>query len=372
MKKRKITYILSGIDKAQAFEWISLGIDSSRFEISFIIINKKEPFLYKWLKGRRIRVNYINGGGKLSYLTSFFKIFFILLKNRPDVVHTHLLQANLTGLSAAKILFIKKRYYTRHHSTFHHEYYPKAVRLDKICNQLASGIVAISENVKNVLIEKENVDPEKIVLIHHGFDLGEFLKVSNTRVEALKKKYNISDTFHPVIGVISRQTEWKGIQYTIEAFRTVVNRYPNALLILANSSGSYHHHIRILLRENIPERNFIEIEFENDLFALYKLFDIYVHVPVNGEIEAFGQTYVEALASSVPSVFTLSGVATEFIIDRENALVVPFRDSRSIAEKILELIPDASLRNSLTEQGLKDIGIFNLNLFIQKLEHIYA
>ena len=41
----------------------------------------------------------------------------LLLKIKPHTVHTHLFDANLSGLMAAKLLGIKKRIYTRHHST---------------------------------------------------------------------------------------------------------------------------------------------------------------------------------------------------------------------------------------------------------------
>jgi hypothetical protein len=61
---------------------------------------------------------------------------------------------------------------TRHSSDFHHIYFPSAVKYDRFTNWLATDIVAISENVQNILLNWESVNPAKVHLIKHGIDLG--------------------------------------------------------------------------------------------------------------------------------------------------------------------------------------------------------
>ena len=105
---------------------------------------------------------------------------------------------------------------------------------------------------------------------------------------------------------------------------------------------------------------------------MYKLFDIYTHVPISKSAEAFGQTYVEALASGTPSVFTLSGIANEFIIDKQNALVVPYKNSEAIYCSWNELINDKEIRDRLIINGRNDVAQkFQLNQMITKLEELY-
>ena len=125
--------------------------------------------------------------------------------------------------------------------------------------------------------------------------------------------------------------------------------------------------------ETIPEYSYTEIEFEEDNAALFKCFDVFVHVPINTKIEAFGQIYIEALAAGIPGIFTLSGVAAEFIQDKKNALVVNFNSSDEIYNAINELIHNNELRNRIIENGRKDIAqLFSLSLMIEKLEKIYT
>ena len=181
--------VLSNIDKAIAFEWIAEEINKEQFEISFILLHHEKPFLYTWLKERKIQVHYIQHFGKKSYPKSFIKVYNTLLKIKPKVIHTHLFDANLIGLFAGKLLKIKKRIYTRHHSTYHHNNFPKAVKYDKWSNNMATEVVAISNNVQSVLNQLEKVPLKKIKLIPHGFDLKSFANVSPSAIDDLKQKY---------------------------------------------------------------------------------------------------------------------------------------------------------------------------------------
>tara|TARA_B110001450_G_scaffold64533_1_gene61135 strand:- start:39 stop:1157 length:1119 start_codon:yes stop_codon:yes gene_type:complete len=371
LSKIKITYIISNIDKAISFEWIVENLNSSKFELSFILLNKSESHLFKWLKKQKINTYAIQHSGKRNYFTSFLKVFLILLKIKPEIVHTHLFDANLIGLTTAKILNIKKRIYTRHHSTYHHDNFPKTVKYDLWANLIATKIVAISKNVETILVEREQINNDKITLIHHGFELKNFQSIKKRDVINLKNKYQINDNEYPVIGVIARYIKWKGIEYIITAFKQILKEFPKAKLILANASGPDEKQIKDLLKQ-LPKANFIEIKFESNLFALYHLFDIYIHTPINSEIEAYGQTYVEALAAGVPSIFTLSGVANEFIKNGENALVVPYNNSKEIEKSINYLLKKPQKSKELIENGIKSVQQFNLDLFINKLEKLYS
>lgn len=368
--KKKICYIISNVDKAIAFEWIVEKIDKQKFELTFMLLIPNKPcFLEGYLKDKGIIVERILLESKKDYPSAIFKCRKLLKKLKTDMVHCHLRDANIIGLIAAKTLNIRKRIYTRHHSSYHHEYFPKAVKLDKLCNYLATDIIAISLNVKNVL-QKENVPLNKIHLIHHGFKLESFLNSSSESKEAIKSKYLPKNHSGKVIGVISRYMHLKGHSYIIDAAKSYLKKYPDDIFVFANANGTDKEQIKQELKA-IPPTNYIEIPFEENLFALYQLFDTFIHVPINTEIEAFGQTYVEALAAGVPSIFTLSGVAPEFISHKKNAWVVPFKSSKAIYEALCELRDNHELREQLRSEALKSVQKFNLKEHILKLEKLY-
>ncbi|MBB6460748.1 glycosyltransferase family 4 protein [Flammeovirga kamogawensis] len=362
-----ILYIISDIDKAIAFELIAEKFSN---DISFIILNKRKGYLDNYLLRNNVRCYSLTLMSKKDYPLLFLKILILLFRIRPKVVHTHLRDANFLGLVSAWLLRIRKRIYTRHSSTFNKDLYPKSVKYDKLCNYLATDVVAISQNVKEVLLE-EGCSKEKINLIHHGFDLDAFTKVNEKDVTLLKKKYDIPhDSI--VIGVIARYLKLKGHIYIIEAFKKLRQENPNFLLVLANTSGQDKNTIQNLLKSKLDEGSYVEIAFENNLFALYKCFDFYIHTPINKEIEAFGQTYVEALAAGIPSIFTLSGIAPEFIKDKQNALVVPFCDSDAIYNAMKNYLRNNKLQKTIITNGIIDVkAYFSLNLFFEKLNSLY-
>jgi len=365
-----VTYIISDIDKSLAFEWISSHINTKKINLQFILLNPRGSALEEYLRENNVSHKRISYSGKKDLLKSIYLIFKILRRTNCQVVHCHLFNATLVGLVAASLAFVKKRIFTRHHSTYNHLYNPKGILIDKLCNLLATDIIAISQNVKDVLLNKEHVPNYKLHLIHHGFDFNSFNNVSLDEINKLENKYNPKRK-RPVIGVIARWIEWKGIQYIIPAFMKVLEKFPNAYLILANANGPFEGKINELLI-NIPDGSYKIVPFENDIFALYKLFDIYVHVPIDSQIEAFGQTYVEALVAGAPSVFTLSGVAREFIQKDKNAIVVDFQNSDQIFDGIVRLLSDSSLSQKLIEQGKIDISIFTLSTMIEKLTKVYT
>jgi len=366
---RKVAIILSNINKALAFEWIADAMHGD-FDLHFILLYNGTSELETYLRERKIKVYPLNYAGKKDLVNTIYAIRKILKKEKIELVHAHLLDAGLAGLPAARWAGIKKRIYTRHHATSHHIYHPHAVRYDRIINSLATVIVATSRNVKQVLMEREGVPEKKIRLIHHGFDLDSFSVRNDEKISRLKAKYN-PDGKYPVIGIISRYIELKGIQYTIPAFKKLLEHYPHALLLLANASGKYKPAISALLNE-LPEGSFREIAFENDLVSLYHLFDVHVHVPVDEHSEAFGQTYVEALAAGVPSVFTHSGVAPELIRDKENALVVPYRNSGAIVHAMEEILKNNDIRSRIIRQGMTDVKAqFGVDRMISELKKLY-
>ena len=366
----KVALILSNIYKAVSHEWTAALIDHDRFELFVIIMNPAGSPLEDHFKAHNVPCLVISYRGKYDLPKAVVRIGLFLRKHRISVVHAHLFDASLAGLTAAFISGTSSRIYTRHHATFHHEYFPEMVKYDRLINRMATKIIAPSRVVMDVLIHREKVPAEKVRLIHHGFRFEEWELRNETQIEHLKLKYGISGI--PVIGVISRWTKWKGIQYIIPAFKELLREFPDAQLVLANANGDYAPGIRALLAE-IPGKNVCIIPFEEDFPSLYRLFTLFVHVPVNDHCEAFGQVYVEAMALAIPSVFTLSGIAREFIKDEENALVVSYESSEAILRAMKRLLADEPLRNKLVSNGKRSVHEqFGVMEMIRSFESIYS
>jgi glycosyltransferase involved in cell wall biosynthesis len=98
---------------------------------------------------------------------------------------------------------------------------------------------------------------------------------------------------------------------------------------------------------DLPSSCWRLIEFEERMEALYHCFDIFVHVPVDADVEAFGQVYIEALAAGIPCIFTASGIANEIQPSDEVCKFVPYRDEQAIF---------LAIKNILMDEGFKEKG----------------
>ena len=367
----KITIVVFGIDKALEFEWLISEIDTSQFELSFISINSKEnTSLKQHCEDNQVPFFHIPYEGKKDMLGAILKTRKVLKKLNPQIVHSHIFEGGLIGVTAAWLVRIKHRIYTRHYSDFHHVYFPNGLKFDKWINSKSTHIVAVSEVVKYILLKKEGVKESKVSVLHHGIKIeSNSINSIQDRINAVKERHSIPIS-KTIIGIVSRYTSWKGVQYIIPAFKELLNERPDFHLVLANASGDFKPEIESLLKE-LPKASYTEILFENDNEALFKSFDVFVHVPVSREAEAFGLTYLEALKFGIPSVFTLSGIANEIVKDEENALVVAYKNSTEIASSITRLLNDEPLRLKLTENGKRAVEGFTTIKKTKALEELY-
>src|SRR5258708_24495739 len=173
----------------------------------------------------------------------------------------------------------------------------------------STAIIAPCTDVRRRLME-EGVNPDRIEVVPKGFDVDTFHNVSEDRVHRLIKKYGIR-AGRPIIGANARFIPTKGVQHIVEAFRRLLSAYPQAQLVLANARGEFSE-----IRAGIaclPPGSYVEIPYETDNCALYRLFDVFVHVPVACWVDGFGQVYVEAMAAGIPSIFTKAGIAHELV-----------------------------------------------------------
>lgn len=368
---KKIVHVFSDVDQSHLIKTFGLAMDREEYDVGFVFIGEKEPLLHDFFRGRGLRSEFIQFRGKRDYISTIGKVRNIFRRSRPDIVHTHLVEGSIVGLTAAALAGISRRIHTRHHGVESHVYYPHGVYYDRYNNFLSKKIIAISDVVAEVLLEREGVDREKVVTIPHGFNLENF-NVDAAATGMLKRKYGL-EGHYPVIGSIARFIHWKGVQNTVLGFEKLLKRYPNAKLVLANAAGPYKDTIDQLLSEHVPERNYVKIDFEPQIFSLYPAFDVFVHVPIDRSLEAFGLVYIEPLTLKIPSVFTLSGIANNFIVDGENALVVPYDDPGATAAAIDRLLTNPELKQRITDRGHRDVWTqFRAERLAADLDSLYT
>ena len=269
-----------------------------------------------------------------------------------DLVHTHGMQGTTVGLLAALMAGVRERLHTRHHGSGNHDAGERrGIWYDRLNNRLSTRIIATSEITRECLISMEGVAPERVRILGYRFDFSQFHDVSDHRLTAVRRAHDIpEDRF--VIGMVSRFVELKGIDHGIEAFRGLLEHIEDAVLVLANAVGPHGPVLRSALA-SLPPDSYREVAFEPDAGALYRSFDMLLHLPVTRTYEGWGQTYVEAPAAGVPMVCTRSGIATEHHQDGRHCLFVPYCDPAATLVAMRRIIDDSGLRDRLVANGVE-------------------
>jgi glycosyltransferase involved in cell wall biosynthesis len=369
--KTKICHIFSDVQQGSFFKALYKSMKGTDYEVCFVMVGPKPNDLFDEFKKRGYEIFFVELRSRKQIFTSILRMIRTLRAVRPEIVHTHLVDASLVGLVAASLVGINKRLSYRHHSNECHEYFPHAVYYDKLINRLSHRVVANTAATEEVLTDLEHVAPDKVSVINYAYDLSD-LEASEDTVRNLRDLYHLNG-YHPVVGAVSRFVHWKGVQYIVPAFKLLLREYPKAKLVLANGVGTYSPEIYRLLEAELEPNQYEVVEFERQIYSLYKTFDVFVHVPIGRYNEAFGQTYVEALALGIPSVFTMSGVANDFIVNEENALVVPYCNSEAICKAITTILVDSELRARISKRGRQDVNqLFGLQRLRMELEALYS
>jgi Glycosyltransferase len=387
--KIKVTCIFTHPIRWVPFELVAKYIDKNKFEIDYIILNQGDPMI-ACLKELNIR-HTVTSYPDYSNTPEMVKfIYEHLIKNKTDIVHTHWFAGSFSGMQAAHYAQVPVRIFTREHPSI--KYYSRhAASKHRLIWECATNVIAVTNKSKEGMIE-DGIPESKITLIPTGFDVSEYENVEISRIDQLRTKY-LANHQGPVIGVAARYVRWKGVEYVIEGYKKVLETYPNAILVLSGTgidrtnleekiskarkedivAPQYDDIISITEKlSQLPNHSYIEIPFEADLFALFKLFDVFVHAPTDSIQETFGQVYVDAMLSKIPSVITLAGSALDHAIHQENAWVVDYKNSDQIAQGILTLLSDIRLRENMINNAFLRAQKYDIKNHIQQLEEFYV
>lgn len=276
-------------------------------------------------------------------------------KARPHIVHAH----NIHYFSKAHAIILEEEVKEKRkiplvltaHNSWDDVLFLELTK--KIC---WDHIIAVSFYIKKELMGV-GVTSEKITTIHHGVDIKRFRpgrkKDYSGKLAHLKDKRVI---FHP-----ARLGLAKGCDISVKAMRLVVDKFPEAVLVLAGSKNIIDWEftqqkdiafiVNLINHLGLKENVFIDMFTLDEMIRLYTIAEICLYPSTVGE--PFGLTMLESLASARPMIVTNSGGMPEIIQDGINGYIVPVRDYESLASRIILLMDNEPLRLRIGSTGRK-------------------
>lgn len=264
----------------------------------------------------------------------------IIRQGRYDLVHTHLLHADIYGRLAARIARSKVI------STYHCDdpfHLIKGIRLvDCITALMCSQIICISKAVREFVHNKLFVPLSRLNIVYYGFDLSSGIGSSTALRESLGIGQDAS-----IIGIVARLTEQKGHIYLLQAMRVILDSISSVHLVIVGDGKLGSDLTNLAFQLGIKDRVHF-LGFRADAANLIAEFDIFV---LPSLFEGFGLVLLEAMAASKPIVATRISAIPEIVVDGETGLLVPPRDPQALAEAVLKLIANPDLAFNLGRCG---------------------
>jgi glycosyltransferase involved in cell wall biosynthesis len=382
-EKIKVLHIISG-----------LGVGGTEKHLLKILpLMKKTEHIICSLRNQRetgdmlerqgFRVYYLSEGFEKSEksrkgLFKGIKTFKSIIKEeRPDILCTYLIQADLFGRFFGRIFGMKK-IICNVRVVFNEGYVKEVGRIPLMLERLSSWMnakyITNSETAKQSLVKEQGLNPRNISVIVNGIDLQKIDSIKMNRADRIKKRKSLglnSEDF--VISCVGRLHEQKGQEYLISAISLLKNNMKNSMkdnnlkCLLIGDGDKKVEYIKQIKELGLTGKIRL-LGSRDDTIHILKSSDLFV-LPTN--YEGMSNAILEAMACSLPIIVTEIPENKELITDGKQGLLVQPRNPEQLAEKIDFLVHDKKKRGVLARNAYTKVESYTIRRCAMLFEEEY-
>jgi glycosyltransferase involved in cell wall biosynthesis len=258
---------------------------------------------------------------------------------RPDLVHTHLLHADLYGLPAARWLGIPA--VRSVHRTVGRRGY---VCLERLVGPLAGCTIAISDEVARFVSATRLATRDRLRTVRYGIDTAPFAATPQGRTAARAALGFGPDEVS--VGIASRLVPGKGHAFLIEAV-AAAHRKAGAIRLHVAGDGVLGGELRRRASRLLPPGVATFHGHVTDIGTFLAACDVLVFPTLPEFGEGFGLAALEAMAAGCPVVATPMGGLPDMVVDGVTGMLVAPGDVDQLAAALVGLAEDAPLRTAM-------------------------
>jgi glycosyltransferase involved in cell wall biosynthesis len=343
------------------FAWMIPRFDAARYNVSLVSLRKKDlseetlesfgvditylhkskfdpatlPALLKVIDRKKIDILHLHGYGA----TTFGRIAGAM-RRLPTIVHEH---ANLTDTP----------------------WFQKIA--DRALEPVTDIAIAVSQSTADFVIKARRIPPAKVKVVYLGVPLEEFSRRRpSEEIQAARAELGIAPN-DVSIGTVTRLHESKGNSFLVDAARLVLDERPHARFFVVGEGP---------LRESLEQQaralglgdRFSFAGFAKDVPRVVSAFDISVFPSL---WEGTPLTVFEALAMGKAIVATDADGLLDVLTSEHDAIIVPKRDARALANGLIRAIDEPETRDRLRAAAAETGKEYDISVFVRKMERLY-
>lgn len=354
----KILYVITGLGQGGA-ERVVCDLANSMFEkghdvkIAYLTGDILTKPIYS-----EIELININLNGLMASPSAYRKLSKIIKNYQPDIVHAHMIHANLLTRLIRIIIPIKKLICTAHSANEGGEL---RMALYRITHSLSDITTNVSNVASNAYIEKKAVPRNGIITVYNGVNFNNF-KYCNLAKFSLHTEFYLESSTKVILAV-GRFHYAKNYPNLLNAINILKKNYPLPFKLLIAGDGELRLEIEKLIDQLDLSNEVILLGRRNDIPKLMSACDVFV---LSSDYEGLPTVLIEAMGCQAHVVSTDVSGAIE-IIDK-NGKIVPINSPLNLAQSIEVLLN----KNDKNKSGSDFVrGKFDLNVISNQWLDLY-
>ena len=363
----QILYIINSLDLGGA-ENILFQILSNRNKKNIKIISLTSKGFYgNQLSKKGYKVYALNIQKNISAFKKVFRLFILIFTYKPHIVHTWMYHSNLLGGISAKLLGIKKIYWSIHHDfEYSNKFNFFEMKLLALLSYWIPNKTIYSSISSQINHLKNGYKKSNTLIINNGVSTLKYKPDLRLR-EKFRTDLNIdSDCF--LLGNISRYHPIKDHNTLLKALAELKNYQINFKCVLIGSGLSDDNtHLMKKINKHSLNKHIILYGESNEVFKIINSFDLNV---LTSRSECSPVTLLESMSCGIPCLSTNVGDAKNIVGD--SGWIVEPENPRQLSTCMKEIIKQNNLLKQKSKLALKRIrNFFTLEKMLAEYEKLY-
>jgi glycosyltransferase involved in cell wall biosynthesis len=344
------------------FAWMIPRFDPARYTVSLVSLRKKD-LSEETLESFGVDISYLHKSKfDPATLPALLKI---VDRKQIDILHLHGYGATTFGRLAGGMRRLPTILH-EHANLTDTPWFQKVA--DRALEPLTDIAIAVSQSTADFVIKARQIPARKTKVVYLGVPLEEFSRARTPEdVVAARAELGIAPGEF-AIGCVTRLHDSKGNQFLVDAARLVINERPHAKFFLVGE-GPLLEPLQQQARAIGLGDRFIFAGFAKDVARVVSAFDVSVFPSL---WEGTPLTVFEALAMGKSIVATDADGLLDVLTHDRDAIIVPRRDARALANGLVRMIDEPHTRARLGAAAAETGTQYDIAAFVRKMERLYV
>ena len=282
----------------------------------------------------------------ISIISLFRDLVGFIRNKQIQVIHAHLGQANQLAVIASKLSGVPAFVTVHSPKAFVDPRNPRDPRIylvkavDAVIYRLADRVLIVSQEIKELIRTLFRLDDSKLLLLKNG------IVVNDSHLEPINlgKEAKFTKTTLKLIAV-GRLVPLKAFDVLLKALSEIVNRGFDHFSLLIIGDGPERTRLEKLIKNLRLENRIKLLGLRDDVMKHMRASDIFI---MPSRYEGLSIAMIEAMACGLPIISSDVRGLRDYIKHEQNGLRFPVDDYKALADSILRVANDKTLRESIS------------------------